>query len=68
MAVNTIIHFETSVYRQFSIIVFDMLGQVLRQIDVAGISPFDVSLSGFDRGRGCISYRFLTGVKDRFLN
>jgi hypothetical protein len=49
---TTVIHIEVSVYAQFSIAVYDLLGQVIRQINIASGSSFDVPLSNFEEGEG----------------
>jgi hypothetical protein len=49
---TTVIHIDVSEYTEFNIAVYDMLGQVVRQTDIAGSGSFDVPLSDFNESMG----------------
>jgi hypothetical protein len=49
---TTVVHIEVSGYANFSIIVYDLVGHIVRQINIASTVSFDVPLSGFEESAG----------------
>ena len=49
---NTIIQIETPDYEDFTINVFDIVGQMVKHVSVSGSGIFDVPLSDFEKGAG----------------
>jgi hypothetical protein len=49
---TTVVHIEVSGYADFSIIVYDLVGHVVRQINILSGTSFDVPLLGFEESAG----------------
>jgi hypothetical protein len=49
---TTVVHIETSAYEAFTVTVYDVIGHVVRQINIASGTSFDVPLSDFQQSAG----------------
>jgi hypothetical protein len=59
---NTVLHIEVSQYAEFSITIYDLLGHILKQVNIASGNAFDLSLSDLKENAGM----YLLEVSDSF--